>query len=108
MIYQRHIPREELFSAQLELLMQHGRVATISSNGVGILAVMFLFWPFVQIPYLLLWGAVVLIMLLMRSLYMSNALVERRFQGIGPHTWGLSVNPNKSTLTCLTPPQSPP
>ena len=80
MIYQRHIPREELFSAQLELLMQHGRVATISSNGVGILAVMFLFWPFVQLPYLLLWGAAVLITLLLRSLSMSNALVERRFQ----------------------------
>jgi len=80
MIYQRHIPREELFSAQLELLMQHGRVATISSNLVGVLAVIFLMWPFVQLPYLLLWGAVVLIMLLMRSLSMSNALVERRFQ----------------------------
>jgi len=80
MIYQRHIPREELFSAQLELLMQHGRVATISSNLVGVLAVIFLLWPFVELPYLLLWGAVVLIMLLMRSLSMSNALVERRFQ----------------------------
>ena len=80
MIYQRHIPRGELFSAQLELLMQHGRVATISANMVGVLAVMALLWPFVQVPYLLLWGAAVLIMLLARSLYMSNALVERRFQ----------------------------
>ena len=38
MIYQKHIPQEELFAAQLELLMQHGRVATISSNMVGVLA----------------------------------------------------------------------
>ncbi|NQY03301.1 MAG: GGDEF domain-containing protein [Halieaceae bacterium] len=79
MIYQRHIPREELFSAQLELLMQHGRVATISANLVGVIAVIALLWPFVSLPYLLLWGAVVLIMLLMRSLSMSNALVERSF-----------------------------
>ncbi len=80
MIYQRHIPREELFAAQLELLMQHGRVATISANMVGVLATVALFWSFVEFAYLLLWACMVLIMLLARSLYMSNALVERRFQ----------------------------
>jgi len=80
MIYQRHIPREELFSAQLELLMQHGRVATISSNMVGVLATIALLWPFADFAYLLVWACMVLIMLLARSLYMSNALVERRFQ----------------------------
>ncbi|MEP1469847.1 MAG: GGDEF domain-containing protein [Halieaceae bacterium] len=80
MIYQRHIPQEELFSAQLELLMQHGRVATISSNMVGVLATIALLWPFADFAYLLLWACLVLIMLLARSLYMSNALVERRFQ----------------------------
>ena len=80
MIYQRHIPQEELFSAQLELLMQHGRVATISSNMVGVLATIALLWPFTEFAYLLLWACLVLIMLLARSLYMSNALVERRFQ----------------------------
>ena len=80
MIYQRHIPQEELFSAQLELLMQHGRVATISSNMVGALATIALLWPFADFAYLLVWACMVLIMLLARSLYMSNALVERRFQ----------------------------
>ena len=80
MIYQRHIPQEELFSAQLELLMQHGRVATISSNMVGVLATIALLWPFADFAYLLVWACMVLIMLLARSLYMSNALVERRFQ----------------------------
>ena len=80
MIYQRHIPQEELFSAQLELLMQHGRVATIGSNMVGVLATIALLWPFAEFAYLLLWACLVLIMLLARSLYMSNALVERRFQ----------------------------
>jgi diguanylate cyclase (GGDEF)-like protein len=80
MIYQQHIPREELFAAQLELLMQHGRVATIGANMVGVLATVALFWSFVDFVYLLLWACGVLIMLLSRSLYMSNALVERRFQ----------------------------
>ena len=80
MIYQQHIPREELFAAQLELLMQHGRVATIGANMVGVLATVALFWSFVDFAYLLLWACGVLIMLLARSLYMSNALVERRFQ----------------------------
>ena len=80
MIYQQHIPREELFAAQLELLMQHGRVATIGANMIGVLATVALFWSFVDFAYLLLWACAVLIMLLARSLYMSNALVERRFQ----------------------------
>ena len=38
MIYQRHIPREELFAAQLEMLMQNGRLATVSMHLVGVLA----------------------------------------------------------------------
>ncbi len=80
MIYQRHIPRDELFSAQLEMLMQNGRVATISANMLGVMATLVLFWQFVEISYLLIWACLVLIMLLARSLYMSNALVERRYQ----------------------------
>ena len=79
MIYQRHIPREELFAAQLELLMQNGRLATVSIHLVGVLATIALFWPFVDITIILLWAAAFLILLLMRSLHMSNALVERRF-----------------------------
>lgn len=80
MIYQRQIPAEELFSAQLEVLMVNGRIATISANMLGVLATMALFWQFVPLIYLLLWGCLVLIMLLVRSLCMSNALVERRYQ----------------------------
>lgn len=80
MIYQRNIPAEELFSAQLELLMQHGRVASMSSNLVGVLATMALLWPYFDVLQLLLWGFSVLILLLLRSLHMSSALASRSFQ----------------------------
>ena len=79
MIYQRHIPPEELFAAQLELLMQNGRLATVSIHLLGVLATIALFWPYVDITIVLLWAAAFLILLLIRSLHMSNALVERRF-----------------------------
>lgn len=79
MIYQRNIPREELFSAQLELLMQHGRVASMSSNLVGVLATMVLLWPYFEMLQLLIWGFSVLTLLLVRSLHMSSALASRAF-----------------------------
>ena len=80
MIYQRHIPSEELFSAQLEMLMQNGRLATVSIHLVGVFATVLMFWPFMDLTVVLLWAAAFLILLLVRSLNMSNALVERRFQ----------------------------
>jgi diguanylate cyclase (GGDEF)-like protein len=80
MIYQRHIPREELFSSQLEMLMQNGRLATVSAHLVGVAATVLMFWPFMQLSTILLWAAAFLILLLVRSLQMSNALVERRYQ----------------------------
>ncbi|GAB3288388.1 GGDEF domain-containing protein [Parahaliea aestuarii] len=79
MIYQRSIPAEELFSAQLEMLMHSGRIATVTANMLGVLATMVLFWQFVEVSWLLVWACAVLVMLLARSLYMSNALVERRY-----------------------------
>ena len=39
-----------------------------------------LFWPYVEFTGILLWAAAFLILLLLRSLHMSNALVERRYQ----------------------------
>jgi diguanylate cyclase (GGDEF)-like protein len=80
MIYQRHIPPEELFSAQLEMLMQNGRFGTVSLHFVGVLAALMLFWPYLGLTESLLIAAVFLIFLLLRSLQMSNALVERKFQ----------------------------
>lgn len=80
MIYQRHIPPQELVAAQLEMLLQNGRRANISMHLVGLIAAVVMFWPFLSLTNLLLWAAAFLILLLARSLQMSNALVERRYQ----------------------------
>ena len=80
MIYQRHIPPQELIEAQLEMLLQNGRRATISMHLVGLIAAVVMFWPFFSLTNLLLWAAAFMILLLTRSLQMSNALVERRYQ----------------------------
>lgn len=80
MIYQRHIPEQELFIAQLETLMQNGRVATLSAHLVGVVATLLLFWQYLPLSVLLLWAAAFVILLLVRSLQMSNALVTRTFQ----------------------------
>ncbi len=80
MIYQRHIPGDELFAAQLEALMQNGRVATLGAQLVGMLATIALFWQYVPLAVTLLWAAGFFILLLLRSLQMSNALVDRSYQ----------------------------
>ncbi len=80
MIYQRHIPSEELFAAQLEMLMQNSRVAILSVHLAGVFAFTLIFWPFFELSYLLMWVSFFIIFLLANSLYMSNALVERRYQ----------------------------
>jgi diguanylate cyclase (GGDEF)-like protein len=79
MIYLRNIPDDELFSAQLELLMQHGRVASMMANLIGAFVVMGLLWPYYATSSLLLWGFGLMILLLARSLHMSSALAARRF-----------------------------
>ncbi|WP_238549455.1 GGDEF domain-containing protein [Congregibacter litoralis] len=79
MIYLRNIPDDELFSAQLELLMQHGRIASMMANLIGAIAAMALLWPYFEPQSLLLWGFGLMILLLLRSLYMSGALADRRY-----------------------------
>jgi diguanylate cyclase (GGDEF)-like protein len=60
--------------------MQNSRLAMASIHLVGVLATVAMFWAFVDFNIILLWAAAFLILLLLRSLHMSNALVERRFQ----------------------------
>lgn len=79
MIYLRNIPEDELFSAQLELLMQHGRVASMAANLLGATAVIALLWPYYATEDLLLWAFGLLILLLLRSVHMSSALADRRY-----------------------------
>ncbi len=80
MIYRRHIPREELFSAQLELLMQNGRLVMVVTHLVGVVAVVAMLWPYIGLNNALLCAAGFLILLLVRSLHMSNALVGGRYR----------------------------
>lgn len=80
MIYQRHIPKDELFSAQLEMLMQNSREATLGAHLAGVFATILIFWPYLELSYLLMWASFFVILLLAGSLYMSNALMERRYQ----------------------------
>ena len=80
MIYQRYMPKDELFCAQLEMLLQNGQLATVTMHLVGVLAAIGMFWPFMDVFVILLCAAVFLIFLLIRSLMMSNALVEHRYQ----------------------------
>jgi diguanylate cyclase (GGDEF)-like protein len=80
MIYQRHIPQDELFAAQLEMLLQNGRLATVSAHLIGVAAALMIFWPFLELSTILLLAAVFIILQLGRSLQMSNALVEHRYQ----------------------------
>lgn len=80
MIYQRHIPPQELISAQLEMLMQNARLATFGMHLVGVLATVAIFWPFMALTTILSWAAVFLLFLLGRSLLMSHALSQRLYQ----------------------------
>jgi len=80
MIYQRHIPKDELFAAQLEMLMQNSRVATLGVHMAGVFTTVLMFWSFLELSYLLMWASFFVIFLLANSLYMSNSLVERRYQ----------------------------
>lgn len=80
MIYQRHIPRQELFSAQLEMLMQNSRRATIAMQCLGACGAAVLFWPYLGLTTVLGCVAGFLVLLLLRSLQMSDALGEHKFR----------------------------
>ncbi|MFV8819262.1 GGDEF domain-containing protein [Haliea sp. E17] len=80
MIYQRHIPREELFSAQLEMLMQNGQLPTVAAHLIGVGAAMVMFWPFMETSTVLLSAGAFLVLLLLRSLHMSRALASRAYR----------------------------
>lgn len=80
MIYQRHIPSDELFSAQLEMLLHNGRIATVVTHLIGVIACVLMFWPFLEFSSIMLFAAAFVILLLVRSLHMSSALVEHRYQ----------------------------
>ena len=79
MIYQRHMPAQELFAAQLELLLQHSRVATIGANLLGLLATILLLWQFLPVYGLLGWALGVLALVVLRATYKQRALQRGEF-----------------------------
>ncbi|TGD75675.1 GGDEF domain-containing protein [Mangrovimicrobium sediminis] len=80
MIYQRYIPAHELFSAQLELLMQNGQLPTVAAHLIGVAAALAMFWPFLDPTAMLLWAGAFLALLLLRSLHMSRALSSHAYR----------------------------
>jgi len=79
MVYLRNISDDELFAAQLELLMQHGRTASMMANLLGAVIVLAVLWPYFEDREPLLWGFGLLSLLLLRSIYMSRILASRSF-----------------------------
>ena len=75
MIYLRTIPGKQLFAAQLELLMQHGRIASTSINAVGALVVMSILWPYYEMRTLLLWGGGFLLLEKLTNKAVADAIV---------------------------------
>ena len=80
MIYQRHIPEDELLFIQLETLMQNGRVATLISQLIGVVSTLLVFWQYLSPVVMLAWASACLVFLLLHQLYISNALADRRYQ----------------------------
>ncbi len=80
MIYQRYMPREELFKAQLEMLMQNGRLAMVVTHLVGVAATLMMFWPIMGVSGILFWAGGFLVLLLLRSLHMTIALRDQLFR----------------------------
>lgn len=80
MIYQPHMPREELFSAQLEMLVQNGQLPTVAAHLIGVAATIVMFWPFLDTITVLLCGGAFLVLLLVRSLHMSCTLATHAYR----------------------------
>jgi diguanylate cyclase (GGDEF)-like protein len=79
MVYQRSIPQEEMFCAQLELLMQNARGATVAANLAGVAAACALFWSFVELPFLLGWATACVLLFTLRSIHMGSVLSTRQY-----------------------------
>lgn len=80
MLYQPQIPAAETLAAKLELQLQNGRYALVGANAVGVIAMAALFWFQIERVYLLTWAGTFLVLLLIRSLRMSDALARNLHQ----------------------------
>jgi len=89
MIYQRHMPRAEMFAAQLEMLMQNGQLPTVVAHMIGVGAAIVMFWPFLGLTTVLLSAGLFLLLLLLRSLQMSHALASHAYRDRPTRVYGL-------------------
>lgn len=89
MIYQRHMPASELFAAQLELLLQHSRVATIGANLLGLVATVLLFWQFLPVYGLFAWALGVMVLILLRASFKQRALRRGEFHSRSHRVYAL-------------------
>lgn len=86
MLYQRKIPASEQLAAKLELQLQNGRYASVGANAVGVLAFTALFWYRIDQVYLLVWAGAMMLLQLLRSLRMSDALARNLYQSASQRT----------------------
>lgn len=68
-----------MFSAQLELLMQNARGATVAANLAGVAAACMLFWHYIDSRILLGWAVVCILVFFLRTLHMGSVLNSRQY-----------------------------
>ena len=78
MLYQRKIPFADLLSAKLELQLQNGRYASVSTHVVGVCAMTALLWFKVSEIYLMAWAGGMMLLLLLASMRMGYSLEGNR------------------------------
>ena len=71
---ERSIPKEQLFAAQVELLMRNLAAGTVISHAAGIVVAIMLLISTVKPEFLFSWAAFLLIVLLLRSWHMHVCL----------------------------------
>ncbi len=76
---QINIDRNELFTSQLELLMQNSRPAMFGLHIAGVVAAVLMFWYYVPSNMLLGWAVSLTTVLLLRNRYISGNLLQRDY-----------------------------
>ncbi len=71
------MPKDQLFAAQIELLMRSLATDTVLAHAAGLAVALLLLWNVVDSELLLPWVAVLMAILLLRSGHMHYCLNER-------------------------------
>ncbi len=79
MSYHREISREELFKAQLELLLQNARLPGFGVQVVAIAVSCVLLWTAISPTWLVTWAGTFAVLLAIQAQLMRRALIERNY-----------------------------